>query len=392
MKIETILYNIYYMTNISLAIYKDDIKTYETNPLPLPEGFKADIEKDRLMMVHRHRDDKIIRVQNNYGLCYISIYHNLQNILFGPFLINDDFENQIVKAISNYRLLGEDIGLIESFYHDLMTISEPQQLMIINFLLNCDKLSNQNLKIYNIQSNKNDEEIFTPNKYTIFDNQRIIAENDIERKLMEIIRNGDVDLAENISFNDVANHILYSVNQSFTNMKTSLYIFNSLSNREAVRAGVDLILAYKISMNIKFAIKRLNGSSELRKVGRKIVVSYAKAVRDYTLIHYSNNIKKVILFIRKNLTKDFNLDDIAKELFITKEHLSRLFKKEMGITISEYIINSKIHEAKSLLTEHDYNIVYIADLLNFANSSHFSNSFKKIVGVSPTEYKKNLSK
>jgi AraC-like DNA-binding protein len=145
-------------------------------------------------------------------------------------------------------------------------------------------------------------------------------------------------------------------------------------------------------MNIKFAIKRLNGSSELRKVGRKIVVSYAKAVRDYTLIHYSNNIKKVILFIRKNLTKDFNLDDIAKELFITKEHLSRLFKKEMGITISEYIINSKIHEAKSLLTEHDYNIVYIADLLNFANSSHFSNSFKKIVGVSPTEYKKNLSK
>lgn len=391
MKTETVLYNVYHMTSISSAIYDNNIKIYETNPLPIPEGFKADIEKDRLTMVYRHKDERILRVQNNYGLCYISIYHNQLNISLGPFLINDDFENQIDKAIMNYKIFGEDIVLTEGFYHNLIVVSESQQQMLISFLLNHEKLINTEVKIHNIQSNKNDD-LLVPERHSIYDNQRIIAETDIENKLMEIIRNGDVDFAESISFNDVANHILYSINQSFTNMKTSLYIFNALSNREAIKAGIDLILAYKISTNIKFSIKRLNGSSELRKVGRKIVVSYAKAVRDYTLIQYSNNVKKVILFIRKNLTKDFNLEDIAKELFITKEHLSRLFKKEMGITISEYIIKSKIHEAKTLLKEHDYNIVYIADLLNFANSSHFSNSFKKIVGVSPTEYKKSLNK
>jgi AraC-like DNA-binding protein len=83
------------------------------------------------------------------------------------------------------------------------------------------------------------------------------------------------------------------------------------------------------------------------------------------------------------------LDDIANDLFITKEHLSRLFKKEMGITISEYIIKTKILEAKNLLKETDYNILDIAVLLNYANSSHFSISFIKITGLSPSEYRKN---
>ena len=104
---------------------------------------------------------------------------------------------------------------------------------------------------------------------------------------------------------------------------------------------------------------------------------------------YSNNIKKIVLYIRKNLTNRISLDDIAKNLYITKEHLSRLFKKEMGVTISEYIIKTKIEQAKNMLQHTDYNILDIAVLLNFANSSHFSNSFKKITGVSPSDYRKN---
>ena len=62
----------------------------------------------------------------------------------------------------------------------------------------------------------------------------------------------------------------------------------------------------------------------------------------------------------------------------------------MGLTISEYIINAKIEEAKTLLKETDYNVLDIAVLLNFANSSHFSNSFKKITGMAPSDYRKTL--
>jgi AraC-like DNA-binding protein len=171
-------------------------------------------------------------------------------------------------------------------------------------------------------------------------------------------------------------------------MKTSLMIFDALCNREAIKAGVDQILAYKISNNLKFHISKISVSSEIRTVAHKILTTYAKAVKEYTLGNYSSNIRKIILYIRKNLTNRISLDDIAKELFITKEHLSRLFKKEMGLTISEYIINTKITEAKTLLKQTDYNILDIAVLLNFANSSHFSNSFKKVTGFSPSDYRK----
>jgi AraC-like DNA-binding protein len=216
------------------------------------------------------------------------------------------------------------------------------------------------------------------------------ANNQIQEKLLTIVRNGDIEAARLLDFAKTANQLLIYRNNPFTNIKTSLMIFDALCNREALKSGVDLFLANKISNNIKFNINKISMSSEARTMAEKILSTYAKVVRDYTLMNHSSNIKKIILYIRKNLTNKISLDDIAGDLFITKEHLSRLFKKEMGLTISEYIINAKIEEAKTLLKETDYNVLDIAVLLNFANSSHFSNSFKKITGMAPSDYRKTL--
>ena len=233
-------------------------------------------------------------------------------------------------------------------------------------------------------SNTNPDEVPFQN-YSI---KNIENSNLIEETLLSIVRNGDVETANSIDFQQLSSQHLIYRNNSFTNMKTNLMIFDALCNREAVKSGIDQVLAYKISNNLKFQINKISLSSDIRNVAHKILLTYAKAVKEYTLGNYSSNIKKIILYIRKNLTNRISLDDILKVLFIIKKHFSRIFKKEMGITISEYIINTKINEAKNLLKQTDYNILDIAVLLNFANSSHFSNSFKKVTGLSPSDYRK----
>lgn len=388
-KFERTAYNIYYMTNITITVYENDSRIYDTNLLSLPDKFLEEIEAGKQTIVENHKENKVLRVQNKYGLVYLCLFVYNKNVILGPFLNNDDYEKTIDDIILDFRFINEEAIMIENFYNSLKVLSDYQQNFIVNIIENLENLTNENQKIYNVQLkklSKPTEEIKNLNEQSM----KLIEKNaEIEEHLLSIVRNGDVELSENIDFQKISNQLLIYRNNSFTNMKTNLMIFDALCNREAIKSGVDQYLAHKISNNIKFHINKISISSELKLVAQKILKTYAKAVKDYTLMSYSNNIKKIVLYIRKNLTNRISLDDIAKNLFITKEHLSRLFKKEMGITISEYIIKTKIEEAKNLLKQTDYNILDIAILLNFANSSHFSNSFKKITGVSPSDYRKN---
>ena len=389
MKIEKIAYNIYCMTNISFSFYENDIKSYETNHLLLPEILRNEIDEKKQAIIENQKDNKVYRIQDKNGLTFLCLFVNQKNILFGPFLINDDFENLIDEVILNYRFINEEALMIENFYNNLKILSEIQQNVIVKMIQNIQNLDFENIKILNVQLKKVDNNGASKRINNDYNLKYVEASNEVEERLLSIVRNGDVEIAQSFDFQKISNQLLINQNNSFTNMKTNLMIFDKLCNREAVKAGVDLLLAYKISNNIKFYINKVSLSSEIRYVAQKILTTYAKAVKDYTLLNHSSNIKKIILYIRKNLTNKISLDDIASDLFITKEHLSRLFKKEMGITISEYIIKTKILEAKNLLKETDYNILDIAVLLNFANSSHFSNSFKKITGLSPSDYRKN---
>ena len=120
----------------------------------------------------------------------------------------------------------------------------------------------------------------------------------------------------------------------------------------------------------------------------EIVVSYASAVKEYSLSGYSKLVKKAILLIRINLTRKYSLSNLANDLYISKEHLSRIFKKETKMTVANYTNYSKITEAKKLLDEKSQSIINISSMLGFSNSSYFSKVFKEIVGVTPKNYKK----
>ena len=389
MKLEKITYNIYYMTNISFSIYENNSKVYETNQLILPAMFNNEINTEKQSVIENHKDSRVIRIQDDYHLVFLSLYIGKKNVLIGPFLINDDYHNLVEKIIYKFRLINEEAEMIENFYNSLKILTEFQQSLIVNVLNGLDMIDPENLKIHNVQVKRIENNQANSRNSLELTASQIELSSKVEEELLNIVKNGDVESSLTFDFQQISNqHVIYK-NNSFTNMKTNLMIFDALCNREAILAGVDRFLAYKISNNIKFYINKISVSSELKQVAQRILTSYAKAVRDYTFLEYINNIKRIFLYIRKNLTSKISLDDIAKDLFITKEHLSRIFKKEMKLTISEYIIKLKIQEAQNLLKHTNNNILDIANILNFANSSHFSNSFKKYTGISPSDYRKN---
>ena len=72
---------------------------------------------------------------------------------------------------------------------------------------------------------------------------------------------------------------------------------------------------------------------------------------------------------------------------LSASYLSRLFKKELGISISDYILEKKIEKSENLLKYSDYSLVDIANYLAFSSQSHFIQTFKKAVGITPNKYR-----
>ena len=99
-------------------------------------------------------------------------------------------------------------------------------------------------------------------------------------------------------------------------------------------------------------------------------------------------IRIVKRYIRENYKDDISLSSAADKANISSVYLSRLFKKEEGINFLDYLNQCRIEEAKKLLKDVQYNILDVADETGFKNTRYFSKIFKKNVGITPSEYRK----
>lgn len=103
-----------------------------------------------------------------------------------------------------------------------------------------------------------------------------------------------------------------------------------------------------------------------------------------------NQIDRVLDFIHKNLTRNIGRKEIAEAVFLNPEYLSRLFKREMGMGLTEYLLQERMKIAESLLRNTSFSISIVASKVGYINFSHFAKAFKKEFGVSPSEYRKKF--
>lgn len=93
-------------------------------------------------------------------------------------------------------------------------------------------------------------------------------------------------------------------------------------------------------------------------------------------------------YIRENLEEGITRDHIAEQVHFSNDYTSRFFKKETGVSLSEYIIIQKIERAKELIVEGNESIGEIAVRLGYNSFSYFSEVFKRFTGDSPSDYKR----
>ena len=104
-------------------------------------------------------------------------------------------------------------------------------------------------------------------------------------------------------------------------------------------------------------------------------------------INHENSLLNMLLnYMLDHITETITISDLVKFSGSNKTTIATVFKNNFNMSVMEYFINLKIDLAKSYLRESNYNVSQISELLGYSGIHYFSRQFKKVTGMSPTEY------
>ena len=116
------------------------------------------------------------------------------------------------------------------------------------------------------------------------------------------------------------------------------------------------------------------------------------STRKFTLQEYTDGLPKhklrqVVDYIKEHLEQNLSINELAKLLQMSPHYFGRLFKQSMEITPYQYILQCRVEKAKVLLPKKELTIADIAQRVGFAHQSHLNHHFKRIVGVTPKQFR-----
>ena len=125
----------------------------------------------------------------------------------------------------------------------------------------------------------------------------------------------------------------------------------------------------------------------------KYIEFYSNTAGDYIkLLESQQSLSQTIIdYIDHHYSEELNRKVLSDLVFISPDHLARIFKHETGKTLINYITDKRIEEAKKLLLNSNATVYIIADQVGYDNYSYFSKTFKKNTGLSPIEFRQHHS-
>ena len=127
---------------------------------------------------------------------------------------------------------------------------------------------------------------------------------------------------------------------------------------------------------------------QIVEIMEEFVQQLVDLISGYRLRSLRHNVEKAIEYIHEHYCERIYLDDLANHVNLSKHYLCYLFKKETGTTITNYINDLRIEKAKQLLLDGEYAVKELYHRLGFRDQQYFSKTFKRIVGKTVTEYKR----
>lgn len=209
-----------------------------------------------------------------------------------------------------------------------------------------------------------------------------------EKLRHHIIRDGRTDLLDTV-MTDIDDGTTGTLSKDrLRNEKNLLISAITLFTRYAMDGGLDEETAYTMSDSYIQYGELCKAVSEVDALYQRALREFTTAVHEKGKLRCSVKIRHSLRYIQVHLHDEITLGKIADSVKISPCYLSRLFQKEMDISIIEFIQKERVEAAKQRLLHTDELISVTSEYYHFSSQSYFIKIFKKYTGMTPAQYRK----
>ncbi|MBE5887776.1 MAG: helix-turn-helix domain-containing protein [Lachnospiraceae bacterium] len=342
------------------------------------------------------RPNTIVYVTDEFFCQYIALMlPELEDtiLIVGPYLTTAISIEQLLEIMEQKNVPGHWIPLLKNYYRKVSCI-HSDEILVAAFNAFADHIWGED----NYSSESVIEGLPTslePLAVPIDPQKRNDAFSNIEA--IELIYKAERDLLEAVSHgrsakakNLLANFPLFALEQrteALRNLQNYTVVVNTLLRKAAEQGGVHPLYIDQLSSSFAHRIESFTRSDNFIDLWNEMIQKYCALVNKHSLKHYSLPIQKVITRIDFDLTADLSLKGTAQYLNVNASYLSKLFKKETGSTLTDYVNQKRMDHAAYLLANTYMPIASISQSCGILDDNYFTKLFRRYYDQTPTQFR-----
>ena len=367
-------------------------------------GMEDDYEKMFDAIGEKVKPSTIYKITDNFLTNYVIFEmpeEEVTYLVIGPYTERNITQEDFLYAVEKYHFSPRLIEIFTQYYGNIPVVPEPGTLLAALRTLG-DILwgDSQNYTFESIHYSLLESYLGTvpdrsasniPEQKDVSFKMKILEERYIaENQLIKMISQGNYNKADSALASNNMMVLESRTTDALRNFKNYSIVFNTLLRKGAEAGSVHPLYIDRVSSAYARRIEDISSLEQGQKLMKEMLRKYCLLVKNHSMKDYSLLIQKVITRIDADLTADQSLKTHASILNVNPSYLSTLFRKEIGVTLTEYVNRKRIEHGLFLLNTTNLQIQTVAQQCGMPDINYFTRIFKKHIGKTPKEYKKAL--
>ncbi len=277
-----------------------------------------------------------------------------------------------------------DDGLFDDACEYVIALLDEKCLYRIGVSSLCTDIKNLNETYLTAVANctKNEKSIISENVSSLIYDEAVV------NKMFTAIKAGAYDEAEYL-----IDHIVYRIHECYNSFLVEKYIYYNIIyrlNSYANRVGI--VIRHDLLINVLAADNLTKFVSEFKLLVYNMceICANVDGIEEKSIQQEpKNDYLEIIEYMNKNYNNyNLTLGSLAAHFGLSNKHTSRLIKELTGKTYQDYLTLTRISKAQELLITNNYTVTEVCQMVGYMHLSHFIRTFKRITGVTPSNYQK----
>ena len=371
------------------AVYQEFERKFCYNPVLQPAFTAASLSR----LASAMEDRTIYGLQDLLGICLYLFRLDGQNIVVGPFARREFDEERVRRLLIAHRIPASYISSIRLFCEGFPLIGATSVRVTLLAFIRSFTAEAEDYRYVRIPLT--DGAPVLPETMTLreesLDYSALYSRYDLENNFLRLIEHGDTETVL-AAFRDMNLQGMKQeryVNAVYQNPAIGLAMLRALARKAAERGGASLVEIHEITQRTVQRMSTSAHAADLVAYTTTMVYELTDAVkRSKTAFSgVSSPVRKVVEYIHMNYSQELSLSLLAEKAALSESYLTKAFKREMGVSVFQYIAQLRCREAAELLRGGDIPIQDISSYVGYDDNNYFVKVFRKHYGMTPSEYR-----